>query len=81
MCKTHLPKYNFAKGYWMNGHPSTLYTFVDRQTRQFIVRPGERGRHTIGPAIGPECDVRVATRAEAEEKWQNPLNPGWTVED
>jgi hypothetical protein len=28
---------------------------------------------------GPEATVRVATRGEAEELWQRPLHPGWTV--
>lgn len=28
---------------------------------------------------GPEADVRVATRTEAEEHWQNPLHAGWKV--
>src|SRR6185503_7282506 len=26
-----------------------------------------------------QVTVRVATRAEAEEHWQHPLHPGWTV--
>jgi hypothetical protein len=29
--------------------------------------------------VGPEVDVRVATRAEAEEHWQDPLHAGWKV--
>lgn len=28
---------------------------------------------------GPEADVRVATRSEAEELWQRPLHAGWKV--
>jgi hypothetical protein len=78
MCKTRTPTFNFERGCWMNGHPGTLYTFIDKRTGHFVVRPGERGRHATG--IGPECQVRVATRSEAEEKWQSPLNPAWYVE-
>lgn len=67
-----LPRWNSRKG-WMGGEPNRLYAFTCRQTGIVKIRP------VYDTGSGPECDVRPATRAEAERDWQSPLNPGWKV--
>lgn len=57
---------------WVGLDGRTLYAFTDKRTSSVVVRPGNQ---TGG--IGPEVDVRVATRAEAEKHWQSPLHAGW----
>jgi hypothetical protein len=52
----------------------SLYAITDRRTGAILVRPGGQ----FG-GVGPEVLIRLATRAEAEEHWQNPLSPGWRV--
>jgi hypothetical protein len=59
---------------WIGGDPSTLYAVIDKRTGRTIVRPPDQ----MG-GVGPDVDVRVATRAEAEEHWQRPLHAGWRV--
>lgn len=66
------PIYTESRG-WVGGDSRTLYAMTDRLTGRTIVRPGGGMR-----GVGPNADVRVATRTEAEEGWQNPLR-GWTV--
>lgn len=68
-----LPSY--GKNGWSGGDSRTLYTFRDKRTGSVTVRPGGDAR-----GVGPECDVRVATKAEAEAHWQNPLHSGWKTE-
>lgn len=76
-----LPRYSAKKGGWTGGDPRTLYTFSGGGSGEgawWRVAPGMGAR---GGAIvhGPDTRVRVATRAEAEEKWQSPLHAGWNV--
>jgi hypothetical protein len=77
--KTSVPRYDDRRG-WTGGDSKTLYTFTDRRTGTVGVHPGGGG---AGKKLlmhwGPEVDVRVATRAEAEEHWQRPLHAGWRV--
>lgn len=61
---------------WTGGDSRTLYTITDTRTGTVVVRPGD-SMNGIGPAV----DIRVATRAEAEEHWQCPLHSGWKVEE
>lgn len=68
-----LPRYSERRG-WTGGSSSVLYAFQDRRTGKVSVRPGR----SVG-GIGPEVDVRVATRAEATKHWQDPLHSGWKV--
>jgi hypothetical protein len=71
-----LPRWDDRHG-WRGGDSRTLYAFTDRRTgKLYAVRPGGR---TIADAGGPEADVRLATRAEAERLWQSPLHAGWRV--
>jgi hypothetical protein len=71
-----LPHYDKRNGKgWIGGDPRTLYAFVDQRTGATTVCPG--GGQACG--IGPAATARVATRREAEEHWQYPLNPGWRV--
>jgi hypothetical protein len=58
---------------WQGGDDRTLYAITDRRTRRVIVRPGDQLR------AGPDVDIRMATREEAEEHWQRPLHAGWKV--
>jgi hypothetical protein len=69
-----LPRYDQRKG-WHGGDPRTLYAFVDQRTGATTVCPG--GGRACG--VGPAATARVATRREAEEHWQFPLNRGWRV--
>ena len=75
-----LPRYNVKKGAWTGGDVHTLYRIDgggNGETAWWRVVPGQGTRGVIN--YGPNIRVRVATKAEAEEKWQNPLNSGWTV--
>jgi hypothetical protein len=75
-----LPRYNAKKGGWTGGDTRTLYRFDggdDGEKAWWRVSPGQGTRGVI--VHGPNTRVRVATKAEAEEKWQNPLHAGWTV--
>lgn len=69
-----LPRYTEQRG-WFGGDSRTLYAYTDRRTGKVEVYPGEWPPQ----GWGPEANVRVATRAEAEEHWQNPLHAGWKV--
>ena len=78
--KTALPRYTERQG-WIGGDSRTLYAFTDRRTGKVGVYPGGGGSNKkLLMHVGPEADVRVATRAEAEELWQNPLK-GWNVSE
>lgn len=69
-----LPHYNEKTTRWVGGDSRTLYLFTDKRNHNEFVCSGDRNSlRTLGPAL----DVRVATRAEAEEHWQNPLHSGW----
>jgi len=73
-----LPSYDDKLCHWIGGDSYTLYTFTDKRTGSITVAPGSVGNlHIVG--IGPECTVRLATHAEAEEHWQKPLHSGWKV--
>jgi hypothetical protein len=72
--KARLPRWNEKRGEWVGGDSRTLYAFTGRVTGQTAVYPG-RSRFPFGP----EVDVRVATRDEAERLWQSPLHSGWKV--
>lgn len=69
-----LPRYNTRRGLWSGGDSRTLYAFTSLATGRTWVVPGGYDMNW-----GPEVTVRVATRAEAEELWQRPLHPGWSV--
>ena len=69
------PKFRPKLGRWAGGNSRTLYTFTDETTGRTVVRPGHN-KLVLG-SIGPEAKVRVATKAEAEEHWQDPLHEGW----
>jgi hypothetical protein len=69
-----MPKYR--NGRWIGGDARRLYTFIDRRTGRIVVRAGD-----AFSGIGPEADVREATRGEAETLWQSPLHPGWKVSE
>lgn len=76
------PRYSAKKGGWTGGDPHTLYRFsggggVGDERAWWRVVPGQGSRGVINH--NDRVSVRVATRAEAEEKWQNPLHSGWTV--
>lgn len=77
--KKTLPRYNARRGRWIGGDSRTLYTFTGRQTGGVGVYPGGGVGTNLLMNWGPDADVRVATRAEAEEHWQNPLHVGWKV--
>lgn len=70
-----LPTYSDKSG-WKGGEKNRLYHITDKRTGGVQVRPVEHMR-----GIGPEADVRHATRAEAEQHWQKPLHAGWKVKD
>ena len=77
--KAALPRYTERQG-WIGGDSRTLYAFTDRRTGKVGVYPGGGGsKKKLLMHVGPEADVRVATRAEAEELWQSPLSSGWNV--
>lgn len=67
--------YNAKRG-WTGLMGTALYAIIDKRTGALQVRPGD---YMTG--IGPEVDIRVATRGEAETHWQSPLSPGWIVAD
>lgn len=77
--KTSLPKYDARRGMWIGGDTRTLYTFTGKVTGGVGVYPGGGPRGKLLMNWGPEATVRLATRAEAEEHWQNPLHAGWKV--
>lgn len=72
------PTYDERRG-WIGGDSKTLYAFTDKRTGSVTVRPGGGPRKPGLHRIGPEATVRIATRAEAEAHWQDPLHPGWVV--
>lgn len=71
-----LPRFRPKQGTWTGGDSMTLYAFTSKVTGKTFVRPGHK--HDMR-TIGPDAEVRVATKAEAEELWQNPLHSGWKV--
>ena len=78
--KTALPRYTERQG-WIGGDSRTLYAFTDRRTGKVGVYPGGGGSNKkLLMHVGPEADVRIATRAEAEDLWQSPLK-GWNVSE
>lgn len=76
--KADLPRYTEKHG-WVGGDSRTLYAFTDRRTGQVSVHPGGGPKRKLLMRVGPEVDVRIASRSEAEEHWQNPLHMGWKV--
>ncbi|HSX22542.1 MAG TPA: hypothetical protein VLE97_07200 [Gaiellaceae bacterium] len=78
--KVTLPRYDEKRG-WTGGDNRTLYAFTDRRTGAVNVHPGGGSGKKLTMHWGPEADVRVATRPEAEIHWQNPLHAGWKVDD
>lgn len=73
-----MPRYNGRTRKWGGGDRATLYAYTDTRTGQVFVRPC----YALGAMAGPpDGQVRVATRAEAESGWQNPLHSGWKVVD
>lgn len=73
--KIKIPRWDDRKG-WTGGELHRLYAFTCLHTGQVQIRPaGLRP----GDSPGPNCDVRPARRAEAEEGWQRPLHSGWKV--
>jgi len=73
------PSYREGRG-WVGGDNRTLYAFTYQDTGNVLVRPGGGpNEDLLGMNQGPTKDVRVATREEAEEHWQNPIHPGWKV--
>jgi len=69
-----LPRYDERKGLWRGGDSRMLYAFTSLLTGITWVAPGGSTMNW-----GPQVTVRVATREEAEELWQQPLHPGWQV--
>jgi hypothetical protein len=69
-----LPRYDARRGVWKGGDSRTLYAFTSLLTGITWVAPGSSTMNW-----GPQVTVRVATREEAEELWQQPLHPGWQV--
>lgn len=79
--KITLPHYTEKLG-WHGGDSRTLYAFTDRRTGTIGVYPGGGGsKQKLLMHWGPEADVRIATRSEAEQLWQSPLHAGWKVQD
>ena len=76
--KTSLPRYDERRG-WVGGDSRTLYAFTDRRTGSVSVYPGGGVGKKLVMHVGPEADVRLATRSEAESSWQRPLHVGWKV--
>jgi hypothetical protein len=77
--KTTLPRYTEQHG-WTGGDSRTLYAFTDRRTGKVGVHPGGgSSKAKLLMHWGPEADVRIATRSEAEDLWQRPLHVGWNV--
>lgn len=71
-----LPRWDDKKG-WVGGDSRTLYAFVDKRTGNVRVAPGGGPRGKVSGAGGDHADVRIATRAEGEKHWQDPLHSGW----
>ena len=76
--KIGLPRYDERRG-WIGGDSRTLYAFTDRRTGRVFVYPGGGAGKKLLMHVGPEADVRRATRSEAESLWQTPLHAGWKV--
>lgn len=76
--KADLPRYDERRG-WIGGDSRTLYAFTDRRTGDVFVYPGGGAGKKLLMHAGPEADVRVASRSEAESLWQSPLHVGWKV--
>lgn len=72
--KESLPRWSDRKG-WIGGNSKTLYTYIDNVTDRIAVAPGGHAH----VQVGPNAEVRMATRAEAEMLWQSPLHGGWKV--
>jgi hypothetical protein len=72
--RVKLPRYDARKGNWTGGDSRTLYAFTDPATGRVWVVPGG-----YAMLYGPQATVRIATRDEAEERWQRPLHAGWKV--
>lgn len=72
--KESLPRWSDRKG-WIGGNSKTLYTYTDNVTDRIAVAPGGHAH----VQVGPNAEVRLATRAEAEALWQSPLHHGWKV--
>lgn len=76
--KVAVPAFRTKLGRWSGGDKNTLYAFTDKNTGKTFVRPGGGSRaSSMMNGIGPEAEVRVATKDEAEAHWQNPLHSGW----
>jgi hypothetical protein len=72
-----LPRWSEKRG-WHGGDRRTLYLFSLPRPDGVIasnVYPGDR----LPEAADHRSSVRVATRAEAEEMYQDPLHVGWNV--
>lgn len=78
--KVSLPRYDERRG-WVGGDSKTLYTFTAHRTGAVGVYPGGGAGKKLLMHWGPEADVRLATRPEAEEHWQSPLHAGWNVQE
>ena len=72
--KVRLPRWNEKRCEWVGGDRRTLYIFTGRVTGLSAVYPG--GSRF---PFGPDVDIRLATRDEAERLWQSPLHSGWKV--
>lgn len=77
--KVSVPSFKPKSGKWTGGDSKTLYAFTDINTATgkpfVVVNPGKYPEAMR--QVGPEAKARVATKAEAEEYWQNPLHSGW----
>ncbi len=79
-----LPRFRPKQGAWTGGDSHTLYAFEDTHSGTgepfTVVRPGG-GTKTSSymKGVGPNATVRVATKAEGEQHWQNPLHSGWKI--
>lgn len=71
-----LPTWDENKG-WVGGAPGVVYAFVCRLTLNACVYPArDIGGARMNPPSGPNADVRIATRAEADAAgWVR----GWKV--
>jgi hypothetical protein len=78
--KASLPRYDARRG-WVGGDTRTLYTFTADRTGAVGVYPGGGSGKKLLMHWGPEANVRIATRPEAEEHWQRPLHAGWNVQE
>lgn len=77
--KAPLPQYSERRG-WVGGDSRALYAFTDKRTGTVHVHPGGgKGKKLLRGVGGPEQRVRLATRAEAQKHWQDPLHAGWKV--